>query len=230
MDIEVHGPRILWEIPVFGGIEITESIVNTWILMALLTISAFVLTRRLRVKNPGRRQVIAETLVKSVENMVGKNAGNENLHRCAFVAALFAIALFSGLMGTAGFFAPAADLSACLGWTLTVFVAITVRRIRKRRLWGYIKAFAEPVALMAPMNVISEISLPVSMAFRLFGNIASGAVVMLLVKAALISLGSPAFAIGIPALLSVYFDVFAGALQAFIIAMLTMIYIRLAGE
>jgi len=230
MDIEVHGPGILAEIPLFGGIQITESIANTWLLMLLLATASFALTRKMKVKNPGRRQIIAETLVKTIERMTAKNAGTENMHRCAFVAALFAISLFSGLAGTAGIFAPAADLSTCLGWALVVFTAITARRIRKRRFSGYIKGFAEPFAFMAPINIISEISLPVSMAFRLFGNIASGAVVMLLVQAALTSLGSPAFAIGIPALLSIYFDVFASALQAFIMVMLAMIYIRLAGE
>ena len=230
MNIEVHGPGILWELPALGGIQITESIVNTWVLMALLAIAALILTRGMRVKKPGRRQIVAETLVKTVENMVSKNAGRENMGKCAFVAALFAIALFSGLAGVAGFFAPAADLSACIGWAAVVFIAITARRIRKKRLFGYIKGFAEPFALMAPINIISEVSLPVSMAFRLFGNIASGAVVMLLVREALMSLGSPFFAIGVPAVLSVYFDVFASGLQAFIIAMLAMIYIRLAGE
>ena len=230
MEIEVNGPAILWEIPVFGGIQITESIVNTWLLMAALAMASFILTRNMRVRDPGRRQIAAEALVKAVYDTVGKNIGADGMGQCAFVAALFAIALFSGLMGTAGLFSPAADLSACLGWALVVFIAVTARRIRKRRISGYIRSLAEPFAFMAPINIISEVSLPVSMAFRLFGNIASGAVVMRLVRAALMSVGSPLFAIGIPAVLSAYFDVFAGALQAFIIAMLAMIYIRLAGE
>ncbi len=230
MNFEVNGPGILWEIPLLGGIQVTESIVNTWVLMLLLSLAAFILTRGMRTKNPGRRQIIAETLVKTMENMVSRNAGTENMGKCAFVAALFSMGLFSGLMGVAGFFAPAADLSACTGWSLVIFAAVTAQRIRTKRLVGYFRSFAEPVAFMAPINIISEASLPVSMAFRLFGNIASGAVVMQLVRQALVALGSPVFAIGLPALLSIYFDVFASGLQAFIIAMLTMIYIRLAGE
>ena len=213
-----------------GGIAITQSIANMWLLMAAVALVSFFLTRGMRTKRPGKRQIIAEGIVKAVQGMVLKNAGVENMHRYAFVAALLVSALFTGLMGLLGLFAPTADLSTCIGWALVVFAAITMRRIRRRRLGGYLKSFAEPYAFMAPINIIGEISLPLSMAFRMFGNIASGSVVMMLVYSALASLGSPVFQIGIPAVLSIYFDVFASALQAFIFAMLAMIYIRLAGE
>ena len=230
MDIEVNGPGILFEIPLPGGIQITESIVNMWLLMAAIALVSLMLTRGMRTQNPCRRQVIAETIVKTVQELAYKNAGAGNMQRCAFAAAIFAVALFSGLMGLAGMFAPSADLSTCIGWALTVFAEITLTRIRRRKLSGYIRSFAEPYGFMTPINIISEISLPLSMAFRMFGNIASGAVVMLLIYAALASLGSPVFQIGIPAVFSIYFDVFASALQAFIFTMLAMIYIRLAGE
>ena len=227
MDIRVNGPRILFEIPVFGGIQITQSIMNTWLLMAVITLASVILTRGMRLRKQGRRQLAAETIVKAALGMVSKNAGTENINVCAFASSLFALALFSGIMGAIGIFAPPADLSTCLGWSITAFAAITIRRIRKQKITGYIRSFAQPYALMTPINIISEISLPVSMAFRMFGNIASGAVVMLLLHAAL---GGIIFRIGIPALFSIYFDIFSSALQAFIMSTLTLIYIRLADE
>jgi F-type H+-transporting ATPase subunit a len=103
---------------------------------------------------------------------------------------------------------------------------------------NYLKGFTEPVALLAPINFISEFATPVSMAFRHYGNVLSGSVISVLLASALGGLSSmllgglpgfladiPLFQIGIPAVLSIYFDVFSGCLQAFIFAMLTMMYV-----
>ena len=235
MDIRINGPKILFEIPVPGGIPITETVVNTWIIIAVIALLAKILTSGLRVRNPGRKQVIAETIVCSLWNMVQKNGAKATADSCAFIAALFSIALFTGISGLFGLFSPAADLSGDLGWAIVVFAMITHAKIRRHGFVGYLRGFAKPAAFMAPINVISEVSLPVSMAFRLFGNIASGTVVMALVYSFLSTMqepffGIPVLQIGLPALFSVYFDVFAAALQAFIFCMLAMIYIRLAEE
>lgn len=230
MDIEINGSGILYRIPLAGGVEITEAIVNTWLLMAAILLASLVLTHGMRAYNPTKRQVIAETLVKSMRSLSAKNAGRENEAICAFAAALFAIVLFSALIGLTGLFAPTADLSSCVAWALTVFIRTTAQKIRKKRLKGYLTGFAQPAIFMTPINLVSEVSAPISMAFRLFGNIASGMVIMLLVYAALYALGGRLLQIGIPAVLSLYFDVFASVLQAYIFAMLAMIYIRLAGE
>ena len=105
-------------------------------------------------------------------------------------------------------------------------------------LWVYLKSFAEPVPFLLPLNLISEVATPVSMAFRHYGNILSGSVISVLIAAALSGLSKlilgwlpgalaefPLFRIGLPAILSLYFDVFSGLLQAFIFAMLTMLYV-----
>ena len=102
----------------------------------------------------------------------------------------------------------------------------------------YLKGFCQPVAFLAPINFVSEFATPVSMAFRHYGNILSGVVVSLLIGTGLSELsysalgwlpGSistiPFFKIGAPAVFSIYFDVFSGCLQAFIFAMLTMMYV-----
>ena len=146
-----------------------------------------------------------------------------------------------------GMFSPTGDLSTCVGWAVLVFVVITYYKIRTQHIGGYLKGFTQPVFIMTPLNMISEVATPISMAFRLFGNIASGSVVTLLLYGGLAALSSgilglipgavgevlsmiPIFQLGIPAILSIYFDLFTSVLQAFIFCMLTMMYIKLACE
>ena len=247
MNLEVTGPKILFQIPVFGGIPITETIVNTWIVMALITGVCIFLTRGLEVHARTRRQVVAEYLVNMVDKMVRGNMGERFVGYAPFIGALFSLAMLSSLISMVGLFSPTGDLSTCIGWAVLVFVMITYYKIRTQHLGGYLKGFTQPVFIMTPLNMISEVATPISMAFRLFGNIASGSVVTLLLYGGLAALSSgvlgllpgvlgdvmsqiPIFQVGIPAILSIYFDVFTSVLQAFIFCMLTMMYIKLACE
>ena len=247
MNLEVTGPKILFKIPLFGGIPITETIVNTWIVMALIVGVCIFLTRGLEVHARTRRQVVAEYLVNMVNKMVRNNMGERFAYYAPFVGALFSLAMLSSLLSMVGLFSPTGDLSTCVGWAVLVFVLITYYKIRTQHLGGYLKGFTQPVFIMTPLNMIGEVATPVSMAFRLFGNIASGSVVTLLLYGGLAALSSgvlgllpgalgdvlsqiPIFQVGIPAILSIYFDVFTSVLQAFIFCMLTMMYIKLACE
>lgn len=247
MNLEVTGPKILFRIPLFGGIPITETLVNTWIVMAVIVGLCIFLTRKLEVHARSRRQIVAEYLVNAVENLVRNNMGERFMGYAPFIGALFSLSMLSSLTSMVGMFAPTGDLSTCLGWALLVFVLITYYKIRTQRLGGYLKGFTQPVFIMTPLNIIGEVATPISMAFRHFGNIASGSVVTLLLYGGLASLSSgilgllpgalgevlsqiPIFQVGIPAVLSVYFDVFTSVLQAFIFCMLTMMYIKLACE
>ncbi len=247
MNLEVTGPKILFKIPIFGGIPITETIVNTWIVMALIVAVCIFLTRGLEVHARTRRQVVAEYLVNMVDKMVRGNMGERFVGYAPFIGALFSLAMLSSLISMVGLFSPTGDLSTCIGWAVLVFVMITYYKIRTQHLGGYLKGFTQPVFIMTPLNMISEVATPISMAFRLFGNIASGSVVTLLIYGGLAALSSgvlgllpgvlgdvlsqiPIFQVGIPAILSIYFDVFTSVLQAFIFCMLTMMYIKLACE
>ena len=247
MNLEVTGPKILFEIPIFGGIPITETITNTWIVMAIIVGVCIFLTRGMQVHARTRRQVVAEYLVGMVNNLVKGNMGERFMGYVPFVGALFSLAMLSSLVSLVGLFSPTGDLSTCVGWALMVFVVITYYKIKTQRLGGYLKGFTQPVFIMTPLNMISEVATPISMAFRLFGNIASGSVVTLLLYGGLAALSTgilgvlpgalgevlsqiPIFQVGIPAILSVYFDLFTSVLQAFIFCMLTMMYIKLACE
>ena len=247
MNLEVTGAKVLFKIPIFGGIPITETIVNTWIVMALIVGLCIFLTHGMQVHARTKRQVVAEYLVGMVRNMVKNNMGERFMHYVPFIGALFSLAMLSSLISMVGMFSPTGDLSTCVGWAVLVFVVITYYKIKTQHIGGYLKGFTQPVFIMTPLNMISEVATPISMAFRLFGNIASGSVVTLLLYGGLAALSSgilglipgavgevlsmiPIFQLGIPAILSIYFDLFTSVLQAFIFCMLTMMYIKLACE
>ena len=241
------GAKVLFKIPILGGIPITETVVNTWIVMALLVIVSIILTRGLKIRPNSKRQIVAEYLVGMVNKLVRDNMGEKFMRYVPFIGALFSLSMFSSLVSLAGMYSPTGDLSTCMAWALLVFVLITYYKIRTQHIGGYLKGFTEPVFIMTPLNIIGEVATPISMAFRHFGNIASGAVVTLLVYSGLSALSTavlglipgaagqllsqiPIFQVGLPAILSLYFDVFTSVLQAFIFCMLTMMYIKLACE
>lgn len=241
------GAKVLFKIPILGGIPITETVVNTWIVMALLVIVSIILTRGLKIRPNSKRQIVAEYLVGMVNKLVRDNMGEKFMRYVPFIGALFSLSMFSSLVSLVGMYSPTGDLSTCMAWALLVFVLITYYKIRTQHIGGYLKGFTEPVFIMTPLNIIGEVATPISMAFRHFGNIASGAVVTLLVYSGLSALSTavlglipgaagqllsqiPIFQVGLPAILSLYFDVFTSVLQAFIFCMLTMMYIKLACE
>ncbi|MEE0867109.1 MAG: F0F1 ATP synthase subunit A, partial [Clostridia bacterium] len=150
--------------------------------------------------------------------------------------------ILGSLSGLTGLRALTGDLNTTLGWALATFFLVQFVAIRHKGFLGWLKGFTEPVVLMTPLNIISEVANPISMAFRHFGNIASGIVITALVYGALAALSQavigwipvigniPIFQVGIPAFLSIYFDVFTSFLQAYIISMLTMVFVSIANE
>ena len=164
-----------------------------------------------------------------------------------FVAALFATSLVSNLISLLGVRSPTADLNTEAAWAIVVFIMITAQKIKASGIGGYLLGFTQPIPVMTPFNILSELATPVSMACRHFGNILSGIVINGLIYAALALASSkllgllpgavgvllakiPILDVGIPAILSVYFDWFTGVMQAYIFCMLTTMYIANAAE
>ena len=250
MSLDVHGARIFFEIPILGGIVITETVVNTWIVMAVIIGLCLFLTHNMQVHARTKRQIIAEFIVKKVNKMVGDNMGKrfeEGGYYPPLIAAIMSLSALCSLSSMIGMYAPTSDLSTLLGWSLMVFVLITWNKFRAGGPIGYVKGYFEPIPVLLPFNIISEFATPLSMAFRHFGNIASGSVITGLIYAALAAashalfgwlpgalgqiLGAiPILQVGIPAIFSIYFDLFSSCLQAFIFCMLTMMYIGSAAE
>lgn len=237
-NISITGAKIFFEIPLFGGIPITETQVNSWIVMLVIAILCLVLTHDMKVKPTGWRQIAAEWIVEKVEGLVRSNMGEKFMDFAPFVAAILGLSALSSLSSLFGMYPPTADLNTVAGWSLLVFAMITYYKIKSSGIGGYLKGFTEPFALFTPFNILSELGTPVSMAFRHFGNIVSGTVISTLVYAALAAASNalfrwlpgilgkiPFLQVGIPAILSIYFDLFSSCMQAFIFAMLTMLYI-----
>jgi F-type H+-transporting ATPase subunit a len=244
LSLDVHGARILFNIPILGGIVITETVVNTWIIMAVIVGLCLFLTHGMQVHCRTKRQIIAEFIVKKVNAMVGENMGERFLRvgYAPLIASIMGLSALCSLSSMIGMYAPTSDLSTLLGWSLMVFVLITYNKFRVGGPLGYIKGYFDPIPILFPFNVISEVATPLSMAFRHFGNIASGSVISALIYAALAAgsnallgwlpgalgdiLGAiPILQVGIPAILGLYFDLFTAVIQAYIFSMLTMMYI-----
>ena len=248
-EFTVTGAKVLFKIPIFGGVAISDTIVNTWIVMALIVGLCLFLTHGMQVHCRTRRQIVAEFIVNKVNAMVGENMGERFLRvgYAPLIASVMALSALCSLSGMVGMYAPTSDLNTLLGWALMVFFLITWNKFRVGGPIGYIKGYFQPFPVFLPFNIISEVATPMSMAFRHFGNIASGTVIMGLLRWALANLSHavfsrlpgvlgrifgqiPLFQIGIPAVFSIYFDIFSSILQAFIFCMLMMMNISAAAE
>lgn len=251
MNLDISGAKILFtlpiDLPILGELRISETIVVSWIVMLLITGVCIWLTRDLKVENISKRQAVAEMLVETANNFVIGNMGEKFRYMIPFVSALFATSVVSNLISLVGLRSPTSDLSVEAAWAVIVFVLITKEKIKSGGIGGYLKGFTEPIPVLTPFNILSELATPISMACRHFGNILSGVVISGLIYGSLTLASSalfgllpgvlgdvlseiPFLAVGVPAILSVYFDWFSGFMQAFIFCMLTTMYIANASE
>ena len=235
--IRISGARIFMDIPApIQNLIITESQINSWLVMIAVTGLCLYLTHGLQTQKIRKRQHLAEWIVEKTEYLVISNMGDYFAGFAPFIAAIIGLSAFSSLLSLTGLYPPTSDLNVVAGWAILVFILITYYKMKCGPI-QYVKSFADPV-LLAPLNIIGEIATPISMAFRHYGNVLSGAVISVLVATGLQGLSHlvlgwlpgflgefPFLRIGIPAILSVYFDIFSGCLQAYIFAMLTMMYV-----
>ena len=238
--ITVSGARIFFTIPMpLQDLPITESQINSWLVLVSIFGLCLYLTHGVTKIPQSKRQLAAEWIVEKSQSFVNSNMGERFAGFAPFIAAIMALSAFSSLLSLFGLYPPTSDFNIVAGWAVLVFVLITHYKL-KGGMGNYLKVFAEPIPVFAPFNVISEVATPISMTFRHYGNILSGTVISTLVMAGLQGLSSlllswlpgifgdvPWLQIGIPAVLSVYFDLFSGCLQAFIFAMLTMLNISM---
>ncbi len=285
MNVEVTGAYIYFIIPIFGGIPVTQTALSVLLVTLLLGFLAYFLGKNL-TKRPGKLQVLTEKGVMMLRNMVIDTMGQHNAHWTAYIGTIFLSSICGSLIGLTGFLrSSTADLSVPLTWAIMTTAIIWYHNIKNNGFLGWLKGFTEPVVVMTPMNIISEIARPISMAFRHFGNVAGGGVITMILYTALSMASSlvigavsgtvvvpivvavlgialliwgkktkktartifgiifvvigllgllenlgilknvPILQFGIPAVLSVYFDLFSGFVQAFVFSLLSMVYI-----
>jgi len=282
--IEVRGAKTLFEI---GPIIVTETILSLLVVTAIMLIAGILLGRNLQ-KRPGKMQVLTEKGVGMLMNLVADTMGAHNIGWVPYIGTIFVSSMLGSLIGMTGFLrSTTADLAVVLTWAIVTSVIIWYQSIKRNGFLNWLKGFTEPIVVMTPMNIVSEIAQPLAMAFRHFGNVAGGSIITMIIYTAL-SLAStallsvisgtvivpilllalavfllilgfkkkklvakifgivlavlgllglltylnllggievPILQLGVPAVLSVYFDLFSGFVQAFVFSLLSMVYI-----
>lgn len=236
--IDISGALIYFTIKMpFQDMPITESQINSLMVIVSIFGVCLYLTHGINKGALLTRHHVAEFLVEKATGLVRNNMDEHFWGFSPFIAAILSLSAFSSLLSLFGLYPPTSDVNIVGGWAILVFILITYYKA----ICGpvqYIRSFADPVPFLTPLNLISEVATPISMAFRHYGNVLSGSVISVLVAAGLSGLSAKIFSflpdflenipflqIGIPAILSIYFDVFSGLLQAYIFAMLSMLYI-----
>lgn len=236
MDLGIHVAKVIN----IGGLEvwITESMINVWIISAILIIGALIIRRSILSpkKVPAGAQNVVEFTVEMLDSFTVSTMGPVGKQFSTFYAGMFIFILISNLSGlflgplfydgsfSIGFMRPpTADLAVTLGLAMITFFMTQGYGIKAKGIKNWAKGLTEPMWPLTPLNVIGELANPVSLSFRLFGNILGGTIIMALYY------NLPWYALlGIPAALHAYFDVFAGVLQAFIFVMLSMTFVSSA--
>ncbi len=248
LTVDVVGPR---KMIVFsqGGNEIfaiSETVVTGWLVIIILFVLIKFLTSDLKVKPTSKRQVLAEWFVSFFNDLVKTNMGENMIGFAPYIATLFSFALIGSLMSVIGFRSMTADINCTGTWAFITFSLITYYKVKTNGPLGYAKSFLDPVPVLLPINLLSEVATPTAMALRMFGNISSGMIITSIVYAALTLLSNvvynliglnfvafdyfKVFQIGAPAVLSVYFDFFSSTIQSYVFIMLTMAYVSIAAQ
>lgn len=190
MSVNVTGPFIYFTIPILGGINVTQTMLSSILITALLCWFCVYMGKRLK-KRPDGLQVLVEKGIGMMHGMVVDTMGAHNAHWTPFIITIFVSSICGSLIGMTGFLrSTTADLSTVITWAVMVSVIIWYNNIKNNGFAGWLKGFTEPVVVMTPMNIISEFAQPVSMAFRHFGNVAGGGVITSILYTALAGLSA----------------------------------------
>lgn len=210
------GNKTAFTIPVLGGIPVADSVVVTWIIMALLVVISLLLTRKLSVRNPGKAQVALESAVQFLNGFMKSNLGT---HWRPFAPWLGTVALYiatSNLIGILGLTPPTKDISVTTALAIMSMLLIYGAQFRYNGPLGGLKKFAEPMPLLLPINLMEVIIRPLALCMRLFGNILGAYIIMEMLKFVV--------PVILPAVFSIYFDLFDGLIQTVVFVFLTTLF------
>lgn len=222
--ITVNGPLVVWSFNLFGiDFNLTESIIVQWFVILILLAVVLILTHNMKVVPETKRQAAAEWIVEFFVSTVDGTMGAKYSKYRPYFMALFCFIMINNLMGLLGLRNPTADVSVTGAFAIITFFMVQVNRAKTGKFKGYMKSFVEPLPFMLPFNIIGEFANPLALTLRLFGNMVAGIVIGSLIYFAL---GN--FAILVPAVASLYFDIFSAVMQAYIFIMLSMSYISSA--
>lgn len=225
----VYGPLKSITFQLFGKEwVISESVVMQWVVVVILGIFFFIMGRNLKVKPTSRKQVVSEYIVGTFTGQVNDTMGPRYKAFAPYIGSLFCFILLGCLMGLFGLRNPCSDISVTGAWALITFTLVLINKLKTGGVKGYLKSFIDPMPFMLPFNIIGDFANPLAQALRLFGNNISGMVIGGIVYFALGGIAAGLASIGIPAVLSLYFDIFSAFIQSYIFITLTMSYISMA--
>ena len=205
-----------------GFFDIYKSVVVTWIVLAVLFLLILFLTRDFKVHNISKRQAAIESFVIWIRGVTGGMLGEEGQRYQDYMGVVLIFIAASNMVGLFGFTPATMDLNVTIALSIMSIILVEAAGLRKKGLRKWLKGFTEPMPLITFMNVLELFIRPLSLCMRLFGNILGATVIMELIKHV-----APVI---FPAALSVYFDIFDGAIQAYVFVFLTSLYIKEAVE
>lgn len=213
--------RTAFEIPIFGGIPVPESCVITWVIMAVLVILCKIFVRNLKTVPTGAQHLI-EMLITWLNNFFVDIMGQKGKKYLPFLETLIIYIGVSNVIGLFGLRPPTKDLNVTAGLAIMSIIYIQYCGIKEKGVKRWLRSFKEPMPLLLPINIMELIIKPLSLCMRLFGNVLGAFVIMELVKLCI--------PVGVPLILSLYFDVFDGLIQAYVFVFLTSLFMAEAME
>ncbi|MBQ8199241.1 MAG: F0F1 ATP synthase subunit A [Lachnospiraceae bacterium] len=220
IDFMVHG---IFSYELFGQtVWITTTHVCVLIVFLLLGTFALIANRTMKHASdvPTGFQNVVELIVEMLDNMIKASMGSSAAKFANYIGTIFIFILVSNISGLFGLRPPTADYGVTLALGLITFTLIHFNKFKYQKVSGVIKGLCDPWPIWAPINMIGDVAVPISLSLRLFANVLSGTVMMALVYGLL-----KWIAVFWPAVLHVYFDLFSGAIQTYVFCMLTMTYI-----
>ena len=204
-----------------GPIPLNATLVFTWVVMAVLLAVSWLATRKLTSEATMTRwQNLLEVVVSGIRTQIAEVTQHDPIRYLPFVGTLFLfIAVSNALSIVPGYEAPTGSLSTTAALALCVFVAVPIYGVAQKGLVEYLKVYTKPSVFMLPFNVIGEVSRTLALAVRLFGNVMSGTMIVGILLAI-----TPLLVPGIMQVLGLL----TGLIQAYIFAMLAMVYIASA--
>ena len=206
----------VFTIPILGGIDVYESVVVTWIISAILILLSIFFTRNLKVHNISKRQAIAELIVTKLMGMVENMIGEEGKAFVPYLSTILLYIGFANIFGLFGFKPPTKDLNVTIALALMSIILVEAAGLYYLGIKRWLHKFIEPVAIMAPFNILDIVTRPMSLCMRLFGNVLGAFIIMELLKCVVAWI--------VPQVFSCYFDLFDGCIQAYVFVFLTSMF------
>ncbi len=212
---EAFADKVVFTIPIFGGINISEALLTSWGIMLLILLLSFIFVRKLSIF-PKKIQTVIEIFVNWIYSFFTETLGERGKKYIPLLGSMLMFIALSNIIGLFGFTPPTKSISVTAGLALISITLVLSSSIKNLGPKKWLKSYTEPMAVVTPFNVLEIIIRPLSLCLRLFGNVIGAYIIMELIHGLV-----PVF---IPVVFSLYFDIFDGLLQAYVFVFLTAVY------